>query len=210
MMFETATATLDWLGVIVFTVAGALVASRKEMDFVGFAVLGTVTGVGGGTLRDLLLGLPVFWTQRPAYLLACLVVSLAVFFVAHIPQSRYRYLVRLDALGLALFAVAGAEKALEAGASALVAVVMGVVTATFGGLLRDLLGGDSPKILSREIYASAAGVGAATFVFLTLLEAPRELALGVGFLFALLLRGASLRFEWTLPRYRPRPGVPYN
>lgn len=209
-MFETATTTLDWLGVIVFTVAGALVASRKEMDFVGFAVLGTVTGVGGGTLRDLLLGLPVFWTQRPSYLLACLLVSLAVFFVAHIPQSRYRYLVRLDALGLALFAVAGAEKALEAGASALVAIVMGVVTATFGGLLRDLLGGDRPKILSREIYASAAGVGAAAFVSLTVLGAPRELALGIGFLVALLLRAVSLRFDWTLPRYRPRPGVPYN
>lgn len=123
-MFETATATLDWLGVIVFTVAGALVASRKEMDFVGFAVLGTVTGVGGGTLRDLLLGQPVFWTQQPAYLLACVLVSCAVFFVAHIPQSRYRYLVRLDALGLALFTVAGAEKALQAGASATVAIVM--------------------------------------------------------------------------------------
>lgn len=209
-MFETATATLDWLGVIVFTVAGALVASRKEMDFVGFAVLGTVTGVGGGTLRDLLLGLPVFWTQRPAYLLACLLVSLVVFFVAHIPQSRYRYLVRLDALGLALFAVAGAEKALEAGASASVAIVMGVVTATFGGLLRDLLGGDSPKILSREIYASAAAVGAATFVSLTFLGAPRELALGTGFVVGLLVRAASLRFSWTLPRYRPRAGLPYN
>ena len=208
-MFETATTPLDWLGVIVFTVAGALVASRKEMDFVGFAVLGTVTGVGGGTLRDLLLGVPVFWTQQPAYLLACMLVSCAVFFVAHIPQSRYRHLVRLDAVGLALFAVAGAEKALEAGASALVAIVMGVVTAAFGGLLRDLLGGDRPTILSREIYASAAGAGAATFVVLTILGSPRELALGTGFTVTLLVRAASLRFGWTLPRYRPR-GIPYT
>lgn len=208
MMFETATATLDWLGATVFTVVGALVVSRKEMDFVGFAVLGTVTGVGGGTLRDLLLGLPVFWTQEPAYLLACLLISCAVFFLAHIPQSRYRYLVRLDALGLALFAVAGAEKAMQAGASASVAVVMGGA-ATFGGLLRDLLGGDSPAILSREIYASAAGAGAVTFVFLTTLGAPREAALGIGFLVGLLLLAASLRFGWTLPRYRPRPGAPH-
>ncbi|SOR32681.1 membrane protein of unknown function [Methylorubrum extorquens] len=79
-MFETATATLDWIGVIVFTVTGALAASRKAMDFVGFAVLGTATGIGGGTLRDLLLGLPVFWTVQPAYLLTCLIVSGAVFF----------------------------------------------------------------------------------------------------------------------------------
>lgn len=209
-MFETATATLDWLGVIVFTIVGALVASRKEMDLVGFAVLGTVTGVGGGTLRDLLLGQPVFWTQQPAYLLACLLVSCTVFFVAHIPQSRYRSLVRLDALGLALFAVAGAEKAMQAGASATVAVVMGVVTATFGGLLRDLLGGDRPAILSREIYASAAGAGAATFVFLTALGAPREVALGTGFLIVLLVRAGSLYYGWALPTYRSRSGTPLD
>lgn len=209
-MFETATATLDWLGVIVFTITGALVASRKQMDFVGFAMLGTATGIGGGTLRDLLLGSPVFWTQRPAYLLACLVVSCAVFFVAHIPQSRYRALIRLDALGLALFAVAGAEKAIQAGASGAVAIVMGVVTATFGGVIRDLLGGDSPVILSREIYASAAGAGAVAYVSLAALGAPRELALGSGFLVALLLRAVSLRRGWTLPRYRPRSRLPYN
>ncbi|MFG7488935.1 trimeric intracellular cation channel family protein [Methylorubrum rhodesianum] len=209
-MFETATATLDWLGVIVFTITGALVASRKQMDFVGFAMLGTATGIGGGTLRNLLLGSPVFWTQRPAYLLACLVVSCAVFFVAHIPQSRYRALIRLDALGLALFAVAGAEKAIQAGASGAVAVVMGVVTATFGGVIRDLLGGDSPVILSREIYASAAGAGAVAYVSLAALGAPRELALGSGFLVALLLRAVSLRRGWTLPRYRPRSRLPYN
>lgn len=209
-MFETATATLDWLGLIVFTITGALVASRKEMDFVGFAVLGTATGIGGGTLRDLLLGAPVFWTQRPSALLACLGISCAVFFCAHIPQSRYRTLVRLDAFGLALFAVAGAEKAIQAGAGSAVAVVMGVVTATFGGVIRDLLGGDSPVILSREIYASAAGAGALTYVSLAALGAPRELALGSGFLVTLLLRALSLRLGWTLPRYRPRARRPYS
>ncbi|MBB2960914.1 trimeric intracellular cation channel family protein [Methylobacterium sp. R2-1] len=209
-MFETATATLDWIGVIVFTVTGALAASRKEMDFVGFAVLGTATGIGGGTLRDLLLGLPVFWTVQPAYLLTCLLVAGLVFFTAHIPQSRYRYLLWLDALGLALFAVAGAEKALQAGASPLVVIVMGVVTATFGGVIRDLLGGESPVILSRDIYASAAGAGAAAFAILTLLDAQREFALGFGFAVALLVRAASLRFGLTLPRYRPRAGIPYH
>ena len=207
-MFETVAATLDWLGVIVFTVTGALAASRKEMDFVGFAVLGTATGIGGGTLRDLLLGLPVFWTGQPAYLLACLVVAGAVFFTAHIPQSRYRSLLWLDALGLALFAVAGAERAWQAGASATVAVVMGVVTATFGGVIRDLLGGESPVILSREIYASAALAGAATFVGLTAFGVPREFALGAGFVVCLAVRAASLHFGWALPRYRPRAAGP--
>src|SRR6188768_4116857 len=123
-MFQTATSILDWLGIIAFTATGALVASRKEMDVIGFIVLGTVTGIGGGTLRDLLLGLPVFWVRKPAYLVACALVSVLVFFAAHIPRSRYRFLLWLDAIGLALFAVTGAEKAAQAGVDYIVAVAM--------------------------------------------------------------------------------------
>jgi uncharacterized membrane protein YeiH len=209
-MFQTATTTLDWLGVIVFTVTGALVASRKQMDVVGFAVLGTVTGIGGGTLRDLLLGSPVFWVREPAYLMACVLASGLVFLAAHIPQSRYRYLLWLDAVGLALFAVTGAEKAALAGAGATVAIAMGVITATFGGIVRDLLGGESPVILSREIYASAALAGAIIFISLVAVGAPREFAVGTGFVSGLLVRAAALHYGWTLPRYRPRPGLPYD
>src|SRR3954470_11953810 len=108
-MFQTATAVLDWLGIVVFAVTGALVASRKQMDVVGFVVLGTVTGIGGGTLRDVLLGLPVFWVREPAYLITCTLVSVVVFFAAHIPQSRSQYVLWFDAIGLALFAVTGAD-----------------------------------------------------------------------------------------------------
>jgi uncharacterized membrane protein YeiH len=203
-MFQTATAALDWLGIIAFAVTGALVASRKQMDVVGFVVLGTVTGIGGGTLRDVLLGLPVFWVREPAYLIACALASVLVFFAAHIPQSRYRYLLWLDAVGLALFAVSGAEKAAQAGADPIVAVTMGVMTATFGGIVRDLLGGESPVILSREIYASAALAGAAILVVLTAAGAPREWAVGSGFASGLLIRAAALRYGWSLPRYRQR------
>jgi uncharacterized membrane protein YeiH len=209
-MFQTATTALDWLGIIVFAITGALVASRKQMDVVGFAVLGTVTGIGGGTLRDLLLGSPVFWVREPAYLVTCVLVSGLVFFAAHIPQSRYRYLLWLDAVGLALFAVAGAEKAAHAGADATVAVAMGVITATFGGIIRDLLGGESPVILSREIYASAALAGAVIFTSLVAVSVSRELAVGAGFAIGLLIRAAALRYGWSLPRYRQRPGLPYH
>ncbi|HVL71853.1 MAG TPA: trimeric intracellular cation channel family protein [Beijerinckiaceae bacterium] len=207
-MFETVTLALDWLGVVAFAVTGALVASRKEMDIVGFALLGTATGIGGGTLRDVLLGTPVFWVHQPAYLVTCVLVSALVFFTAHVPQSRYRAVLWLDAVGLALFAVAGAEKAALAGATGLVAVAMGVVTATFGGIIRDLLGGEIPVILSREIYASAALAGAATFVVLAALGAPREIGLGAGFAVGFMVRAAALRRGWSLPRYRPRPGAP--
>jgi uncharacterized membrane protein YeiH len=209
-MFEVTITVLDWLGVIAFTITGALVASRKQMDVVGFAVLGTVTGIGGGTLRDVLLGLPVFWIHEPTYLLTCALASVLVFFAAHIPPSRYRYLLWLDAIGLALFAVTGAEKAGHAGGDVTVAVAMGVITATFGGIVRDLLGGESPMILSREIYASAALAGAVTFATLMAVGIPRELAVGAGFAIGLLIRAAGLHYGWSLPRYRPRPGLPYN
>jgi uncharacterized membrane protein YeiH len=124
-MIQTATSALDWLGIIAFTITGALVASRKQMDVVGFIVLGTVTGIGGGTLRDVLLGLPVFWVGEQAYLITCAFASVLVFFAAHIPQSRYRNLLWLDAIGLALFAVTGAEKAAQAGANSTVAISNG-------------------------------------------------------------------------------------
>jgi uncharacterized membrane protein YeiH len=203
-MFETATTVLDWLGVIAFTITGALVASRKQMDVVGFIVLGTVTGIGGGTLRDVLLGSQVFWVRDSAYLITCVIVSVLVFFAAHIPQSRYRYLLWLDAIGLALFAVTGAEKAAYAGADVTVTVAMGVITATFGGIIRDLLGGESPVILSREIYASAALAGALIFTSLVAIGAAREFALGAGFVIGLLIRAAALRYGWSLRRYRQR------
>ncbi len=206
-MFETVTTLLDWLGVVVFAVTGALVASRKQMDIVGFALLGTATGIGGGTLRDVLLDQPVFWIREPAYLVACVVVSGIVFFTAHIPQSRYRALLWLDAVGMALFAVSGAERASLAGVNGIVAVAMGVVTATFGGIIRDLLGGEIPVILRREIYVTAALLGAAAFVSLTALGAGRDLSTAIGFALALLIRAAALQRGWSLPRYRPRPGA---
>src|SRR5690606_18631255 len=147
-MFDTFAALLDWFGIVVFAITGALVASRKQMDLVGFVLLGTVTGIGGGTVRDTLLGaLPVFWVREPGYLVACVLVSAAAFLLAHIPQSRYRLILWCDAVGMALFAVTGAEMALLAGAGAVVAIAMGVTTATFGGIIRDLLGGESPVIL---------------------------------------------------------------
>lgn len=206
-MFDTLAAALDWFGIVVFAMTGALVASRKQMDVVGFVLLGTVTGIGGGTLRDILLGaLPVFWVVEPAYLVACVVVSGAAFLLAHIPQSRYMLLLWFDAIGLALFAVTGAEKALLAGAAPVVAVAMGVVTATFGGIVRDVLGGESPVILRREIYVTAALAGAALFVGLSAAGLDREIGLAAGFGIAAAVRCAALRWSWSLPRYRSRPG----
>lgn len=206
VVFETAIAILDWSGVIVFAISGALVASRKQMDIVGFVLLGTVTGIGGGTLRDVLLGAnPIFWINTPSYLVACVVVSGIVFFTAHIPQSRYQLLLWFDALGLGIFAVVGAEKALLMGAGSTVAIAMGVITATFGGILRDLLGAESPVVLSREIYVTAALAGAAVFVAGSAVGLNREVAVVLALLIGFGLRGAAIHRGWSLPRYGSRP-----
>lgn len=204
--FDAITAILDVFGVAVFAVTGALVASRKEMDIVGFVLLGTVTGIGGGTLRDLLLGLPVFWIEAPFYLLICVCVSALVFLTAHLPFSRYRLLLWFDAAGMALFAVVGAEKAIVAGAGPVVAIAMGMITATFGGVIRDVLGAESPVILSREIYATAALAAAGVFVAASASGLGREPSIIAGVAVGFSFRGLALHLQWSLPRYRPRPG----
>lgn len=206
-MLQSLIIALDWFGICVFAVTGALVASRKQMDIVGFALLGSVTGIGGGTIRDVLLGIqPVFWVNQPAYLLTCVVVACATFFFAHILQHRHRYLLWLDAVGLALFAVTGAGGALAHGASASIAIAMGVATATFGGIIRDILGGESPVILSQEIYITAALVGSAVFVLLVGAGASQDLAVVLGFGSGFGLRAAALYWGLTLPRYKPKTG----
>jgi len=202
---------LDLAGIAVFAVSGALVASRQRMDAVGFVVVAAVTGLGGGTLRDLLLGRePVFWLRAPAPLAVCAAAALGVFFTAHLFESRFRALRWADAVGLALFAVAGAETALLAGADPWAAALLGVVSACFGGIVRDVVCGEVPLILRREIYLTAAGAGAACFVLLRAVAGfGREAAIPAGIAVAFGIRGAALRRGWSLPAYRARLGRPY-
>lgn len=199
---------VDLLGVAVFAASGALVAARKRMDAVGFVLIGCLTGFGGGTLRDLLLGrTPVFWLGAPELVAVAAAASVAVFFLAHHLQSRFRALLWADAAGLAIYAVLGAEIALLSGAEPWAAVVLGVVTATFGGILRDVVCNEVPLILRREIYATAALAGAAVYVLLRV-EAGlwREAAFAAGVLAAFAIRAAALATGWSLPGYR-RAGV---
>ena len=203
-MISEAITLIGWIGVVVFAVSGALVASRKEMDIVAFIFFGTVTGIGGGTFRDLVLGhVPVFWVKQPAYLVVCAAASAATFFLAHIPYSRLKVLLWLDAAGMAVFCVLGAEAARDFGF--VVAVTCGVITAVVGGFIRDMLGAESPVIMRGEIYASAAFIGAAGYL-LTIQVLPRDLAVLIGIAAAFTLRALALRFGWRFPVYRPRPG----
>jgi len=149
---------LGYCGIAVFAVSGALDAARNRMDILGFMLIGTATGLGGGTLRDLLLGLtPVYGVREPSYILLCLLVAAVTYFVEPRVASRKRALVWMDAIGLALFSVTGTQIALLHGVAPLVAVCMGVMTATFGGIMRDVLCGES-LVLGGRLDPSVAGV----------------------------------------------------
>lgn len=198
---------LDYAGVAVFAATGALSASRKQLDLIGFLFLAAVTGIGGGTLRDVILGrLPVFWVMNPTYILVCVAMGALVYFTAHLFESRYRLLVWLDAVGLAAYGVMGAAKGLAATGSPTVAIVTGTLTAAFGGILRDVLANEPSVLLRPEIYVTAALAGAALFTVAHAFGAPVWAASLFGFVMALAIRGGALAFGWTFPPYRPRPG----
>lgn len=199
---------LDYAGVALFAATGALAASRKQLDIIGFLFFGAVTGIGGGTARDLILGVPVFWVDHHVYLLVCAGTAAFVYGTAHLIESRYRLLLWLDAVALAAYGVFGAYKGLVVTESATIAVVMGMITGTLGGILRDVLAREPSVLMRQEIYVAAALAGAAAFVIAHAVGAPLVLAAAAGFLCALGMRCGALWFGWTLPAYKSRPGRP--
>ncbi|ESY77776.1 MAG: trimeric intracellular cation channel family protein [Mesorhizobium sp.] len=199
-------ALLDYAGIAVFAATGALAASRKQLDVIGFLFLASVTGIGGGTFRDLILNVPVFWVGNRDYVLICAVVAILVFFTAHRVESRYRLLLWLDAIGLAAFSVMGAAKGLAITGSPVVSIITGMLTATFGGILRDLLAGEPSVLLKPEIYVTAALAGAAIFTLGDVAGLPQLVSGLAGFAVALAVRGGALRFGWAFPSYKSRPG----
>ena len=202
---------LDYAGVAVFAATGALAAARRGFDIVTFAFFAAVTGIGGGTLRDLLIGAPVFWVANPGYLGVCIAAAGAVWAVGDRLQ-RFRTLLWLDALGLAAYCVVGASKAADWGAPPLVAVVMGVLSASFGGVVRDVLAGEPSALHRKEIYITAAVAGAAVFVLLRLFDLPEVVAGGAGMAAAFALRAGALTRGWSLPGFGQKdaaaPAVP--
>lgn len=197
---------LDYAAVAVFGASGALAAARRKHDIVTFGFFAAITGVGGGTLRDLLIGAPVFWVGRPGYILVCLAAAAAVWSFGW-GRRREVSLLWLDAVGMAAYAVVGALKALSLGVPPFSSVVMGVLTATFGGVLRDVLADEPSVLLRRELYVTAALVGAIGFVFLRWIGVPVMAAGLAGFAAAFALRAAAILFNWSLPGF-PGRGPP--
>lgn len=198
---------LDYAGIAVFAATGALSASRKQLDIIGYVFLACVTAIGGGTMRDVVLGAtPVFWVASPIYLLISTAVAIVLFFTAHLFESRYRVLVWLDAVGMAAYCVMGAAKGFAASGSFTVALVTGALTATFGGVLRDILAGEPSVLLRPEIYVTAALCGSFVFVLASWVGLPQSAASVLGFLSAFSVRGGALYYGWQLPRGKALPG----
>jgi uncharacterized membrane protein YeiH len=196
---------LDYAGVAVFALTGALAAARDRHDIITFWFFAVVTGVGGGTLRDLLIGAPVFWVGDPAYLAIGAGAAAAVWLLAaHV--ARFKALVWLDAAGLSLYAVAGAAKALSLGAAPIVSAAMGVLTACFGGVIRDVLAGQPSILLKREIYVTAALLAAGGFVAMNAAGVAPLWAGAAGALAGFALRAGAIHYGWALPAFGDRRG----
>ena len=196
-------AVLDFAGVAVFAATGALAAAQQKHDVVTFAFFAAITGVGGGTLRDLLIGLPVFWVQDWRYIAVCLMAAITIWLIGR-RDWRFRALLWLDAIGLAAYGVLGAAKAEAVGVAPLICIVMGALTACFGGIVRDILAGQPSILLRREINVSAALLAATVYMVLRAFELPLWPCAITAALAGFALRAAALRWGWSLPGFPSR------
>ena len=198
---EPLLAWLDLAGVAVFAASGALVAAARRQTLVTFIFFAGVTGVGGGTVRDLLIGAPVFWMEGNAILIVCLAAALLLWMT---PQRLWsgRALLWLDAFGLAAYATFGAAKGLAFDVAPLPAAAMGVVTACLGGIIRDVLTGEPSVLMRPELYVTAAALSAALMVALSLAGLDGLAAASFAATAGFVLRAAAIHRGWALPSYR--------
>ncbi|MGH1365062.1 MAG: trimeric intracellular cation channel family protein [Calditrichia bacterium] len=191
------------IGVAVFALSGALVAREKELDLFGGIVLAFVTAVGGGTFRDLVLDVPVFWIRDSNYILITIGAAIAALLVVRSSRLHFprRTLLVADACGLALFAVLGTQKAMNQDVAVATAVLMGILTGVGGGMLRDVMAQKVPLVLRSELYATVAAVGAISYVLLSFLPLPSLLQTVVSILIALIIRLGAIKWKWSLPVY---------
>jgi uncharacterized membrane protein YeiH len=192
---------IDYFGIAVFAVSGALLAAEKRQTLVTFLFFAVVTGVGGGTLRDLLIGAPVFWVHNNAILLICIGAALIVW-LARLRWLSGDAIVWFDALGIAAYATFGAAKALSLGVAPIPAFAMGVLTACAGGIIRDVLAGDPSILMRPELYVTAAALSAGLFVLLALAGLAVWPAALLAAVAGFVLRGLAITRGWSLPAFR--------
>jgi uncharacterized membrane protein YeiH len=192
---------LDLLGIAVFAASGALAAARRGQTLVTFAFFALVTGVGGGTVRDLLIGAPVFWVHDWRFAATCLATAGLVWVT---PKHFWsvRALDWFDAVGIGIYSVFGAWKALSLGVPPLPAMMMGVITACVGGIIRDMLAGEPSILLKPEIYVTAAALASVLFVILLWFGVPLLFASGISAAGGFALRAMAIWKGWAIPAYR--------
>lgn len=190
---------LDVLGTVVFAITGLLAARRKQLDLFGAIVIAMVTAIGGGTLRDLIIDVPVFWTQDDFYIYLVVITAIIFFFMARFKRLPVKLLVLLDALGLAVFTVIGTLKAYELGFSDPIAIMTGVMTGVVGGMIRDVLVGEMPLVLRKEIYATASFFGASVLLLLIEYGVMLDTAIITSIVITLALRVLAIIYRIELP-----------
>ncbi|MBT8450286.1 MAG: trimeric intracellular cation channel family protein [Gammaproteobacteria bacterium] len=193
----------DLIGCAVFAFSGALVAYRKQMDGIGFLVLATVTAIGGGTLRDLLLDVPVFWLSNVSYIYVIIISSVTAIVWLNtqrkIPEKMLEF---LDALGLALFTIMGLTKALSLGLPNEIAIVMGLLTGCFGGVIRDVLANEIPLLFQKELYAVCSIMGGICYLVTFYLFESNTLSYVTAFLVILIFRVLAIKYKLGVPVHR--------
>ncbi|MGL4614574.1 MAG: trimeric intracellular cation channel family protein, partial [Shewanella sp.] len=194
---------LLWLiGILAEAMTGALAAGRKQMDLFGVVMIGCVTAIGGGTLRDMMLGnYPLIWVEHVHYLIAIAVASLLTVVIAPVMRYLSKLFLAIDALGLAVFSIVGAQKTLMLGFSPTIAVVMGVVTGVFGGVIRDIFCNQVPLIFKKELYAVISLLTAALYITLKSYELTEWINLVICLSVGFSLRMLAIRYHWSMPTF---------
>ncbi|WP_158972701.1 trimeric intracellular cation channel family protein [Paraglaciecola sp. L3A3] len=199
---------IDLAGVAVFAIAGTLMAYKKHMDGFGVVVLAAVTAVGGGTFRDMILDLPVFWVQDPSFFYVIIIAAfVTIIWLRTRNTFPIKYLLFADAVGIAFFNVMGCHKALTYGASPLIAIVLGTMTGVFGGLIRDVICREIPLVLRGELYATTCILGGIAYMLSIYFELNTQICMIAGFVVTLTVRLSAMKWNWNLPVFNPHDPV---
>lgn len=193
------------IGTFVFAVSGVSTAASKRFDIVGVSIIAFVTAIGGGTLRDVMIGVqPVSWMLDQNYIYTIIAaIGLSFFFLPYLLKLR-KTLFLFDTIGLGLFAILGLEKAMAAGLSPVVGVMMGTVSAVFGGVLRDILSNSVPLIFGGRLYASICVIGGGIYLLLIEMEVPKYATMISTVFLIIILRSISVKYEWSLPQIKTK------
>lgn len=193
---------LSSMGVVVFAASGALTAADKKMDIIGFILIGTVTAIGGGTLRDLLLGVsPVSWVRHPLNVYLCVMACVITYFSVRHIRNRAAWILWMDAVGLSAFAVLGTQTAMALNTPWAICIVMGVMSATFGGIIRDVLCAEVLTLMRPELYITCALFAASAMVLLRAFGLSAEIAALIAFIAGLGLRAAAIIYNLKFPQF---------